>query len=227
MMTSDRLPMAWICVTTRPKRRSAGRQRAQQVDEEDRRAAPAAQQGRSARAQLRQPVHGGCTPHAEVVGDVGRRVVELDRAVGLAAHELPHLGVGGGHQLGRRALRHDAPAGGQQHHPVADGHALGHVVRDHQRGGAGHVVERADQLGGHAHADEVQPGEGLVVHDELGVQRDGTRQRDAARHAARDFADLQRRRAAQAHGVELHQHDVADHAPGRSVISRSGKATLS
>jgi hypothetical protein len=35
------------------------------------------------------------------------------------------------------------------------------------------------------------------------------------RHAARHLRDAQRRRAAQAHGVELHQHDVADQGLGQ------------
>jgi hypothetical protein len=107
-----------------------------------------------------------------------------------------------------------------KHDVVADGHAFGHVVAHHQAGGAGGVVERAYELGGHAHADEVQAGKGLVVHDEFGVQRNGARQRHAPRHAARHFTDAQPGRAAQAHGVELHQHQVADHGFGqRGVLS--------
>jgi hypothetical protein len=45
-----------------------------------------------------------------------RRVMELHRPVGLATHELPHLGIVRAHELRRRALRDDAPAGGHEHH---------------------------------------------------------------------------------------------------------------
>ena len=109
------------------------------------------------------------------------------------------------------AVRHHDAAGHHQVGVVGDREAFLHVVRDHQRRGAGGVVEAADQVGGDAHRDRIEAGEGLVVHDDLGVERDRARERDAARHAARDLGDAQLRRAAQAHRVELHQHDVADH----------------
>ena len=83
-------------------------------------------------------------------------------------------------------------------------------MRDQQCGRARHVGQGTDQLGGHAHRHQVQAGERFVVHDQFGVQRDCAGQRHPARHATGDFADLQARRATQAHGVELHQHDVAD-----------------
>ena len=51
MMTSERLPMAWICATTRPKRRSAAGDGAQQVEEEEGRVAEAAQHAQRARAE--------------------------------------------------------------------------------------------------------------------------------------------------------------------------------
>ena len=79
------------------------------------------------------------------------------------------------------------------------------------RGRAGGVVERADQVGGDAIEIGSRPANGSSYMMQLGVERDRARERDAPRHAARDLRDAQRRRAAQADRVELHQHDVADH----------------
>lgn len=54
------------------------------------------------------------------------------------------------------------------------------------------------------------PAKRLVVEDQRRVQRDRAGQCHAARHAARDLRRHQVACAAQADGVELHQHQVAD-----------------
>ena len=114
-------------------------------------------------------------------------------------------------ELLRRALGDDLAARRHQVGVVADLEALGDVVRDEDRGRAGGVVEGADEVGGDRHRDRVEAGERLVVHDQLGVERDRARERDAPCHAAGDLGDAQRRCAAQADRVQLHQDDVADH----------------
>jgi hypothetical protein len=84
-------------------------------------------------------------------------------------------------------------------------------VGDDDRAAAQRIVELADQLADDAHGDRVEAGEGLVVHHQQRVERDGPRQRDTAGHAAGQFGGHQVLRPAQAHGIQLQQHQVADH----------------
>ena len=86
-----------------------------------------------------------------------------------------------------------------------------HVVGHHDRGQPERIVQTADQVGDGVERDRVEAGEGLVVDDQHGVERDRPRQRHAALHAARQFARHQGVGAAQADGVELHQHQIMDH----------------
>jgi len=51
--------------------------------------------------------------------------------------------------------------------------------------------------------------------------------RHAARHAARQVAGIMSRAAAQADGVELHQHDAPQELLGQSKFSRRGNAMFS
>ena len=84
-------------------------------------------------------------------------------------------------------------------------------MRHHDAGDAQRVIELANQLCGGAQRNRIQPGKWLVVHDEFRVQHNGARQRHAPGHTAGNLARHQVARAAQANGIELHQHDVADH----------------
>ena len=72
-------------------------------------------------------------------------------------------------------------------------------------------LRRADQLPDDRQRNRIEPGERLVVHDQHRIERDRARQRDAARHAAGQLGRHQLRGAAQAHRIELHQHQVANH----------------
>ena len=56
----------------------------------------------------------------------------------------------------------------------------------------------------------IEPDEGLVVDEHLGVHHDRARERHAPRHAAGELRRHQPRGAAQAHGVQLRQHERAD-----------------
>jgi hypothetical protein len=60
---------------------------------------------------------------------------------------------------------------------VREAKRLVHVVGDDDRGRPERVVQRADEVADHIERDRVEPGEGLVVDDELGVERDGARER--------------------------------------------------
>jgi hypothetical protein len=135
---------------------------------------------------------------------VGQRVDELRGPAGRRRRHAP----------ARAPLRGDA-AVGQHDHLVGDAEGLFQVVRDDDAGDAQRVVQLADQLGRRAQRNGVEAGERLVVHHQVGIERDGARQRDAARHAARHLAGHQVARAAQADGIELHQHDVAHQRLGQ------------
>ena len=176
---------------------------------------------RRANACGMQPVHACLLPFAlagacgvaEIFLGAHAGIMERHGTGGPCVDELLHQRVGIGPHLIWRALGGDAAV-------AQDDHMVGHVegllhVMGHQDGGQSHgIVELADQLGGRAQGDGVQPGEGLVVHDQFGVQRNGPRQRHAAGHAARDLAGHEVARTAQAHGMQLHEHDVADQFVG-------------
>jgi len=118
-------------------------------------------------------------------------------------------GIRAGHEFSGRALGHHL-AIGQHHHMVRDLEGFLDVVRDDQAGDFQAVVQTPDQLRGRAQRNRVQPGKGLVVHDEFRVQCDRTGQRHTAAHAAGNFGGSQIPSTTQAHRIELHEHDVAD-----------------
>ena len=81
---------------------------------------------------------------------------------------------------------------------------------------AAHQLPAAqDQPRRHAQRDGVEAGEGFVIKHQIRVERDRTRQGHPPCHATGDFTGQQVTRAAQAHGVELHQDQVADHRLGQ------------
>ena len=145
-----------------------------------------------------------------------RRVVEAHRPVGLAADELAHLGIVASRisSLGRAVRDAPCPAttSGRRSRrsrstPATSCETTSEVAP---------VVSLSVRIRLAATPIEIgsSPANGSSYMMQLGVERDRARQRDAPRHAARDLGDAQRRRAAQADGVQLHQHDVADHRLG-------------
>mmetsp|Transcript_20984 Transcript_20984/g.80971 ORF Transcript_20984/g.80971 Transcript_20984/m.80971 type:complete len:253 (+) Transcript_20984:2136-2894(+) len=136
--------------------------------------------------------------------------MKAHRAVGLGANELVHQRIIAVTQLVRRPLGHDPPVGNHRD-LIGDAKGLVQVMRHDDAGQPQGIVEVADQPRRHPQGDRVEAGEGLVVEHQVRVQCDGACQRDAARHAAGDFTWQQVARTAQADGIELHQHQVADH----------------
>ena len=67
------------------------------------------------------------------------------------------------------------------------------------------LVKLPDELDEDCHGDGVLPGERLVVHDELRIERDGTGKSDAAGHAARELRGHEPCGAAKTDGLELHE----------------------
>ena len=70
-------------------------------------------------------------------------------------------------------------------------------------------------MGDDAERNRVESGERFVVQHQFGVERDGARQSHAPRHAARQFGGHQFFYAAQADGVQLQQHQIADDGFGQ------------
>ena len=87
-----------------------------------------------------------------------------------------------------------------------------HVVRHHQRRRAQRIVQFAHQVCNDTQRNRVQPGKRFVIHHDHRIQRNRPRQRHPPRHAARQFRRHQLVRAAQSDGMQLHHHQVADHA---------------
>jgi hypothetical protein len=129
-------------------------------------------------------------------------------------HKLVHQRIlAVAHLVGRALGGHGARP--QDHHVVGQREGHLQVVR-HQNAGQPHgVVELADELRRRAQRDRIEPGKGLVVHHQLGIERNGTRQRHAPGHATGNLAGHQVTRAAQAHRMQLHEHDVAHQRLGQ------------
>ena len=89
------------------------------------------------------------------------------------------------------------------------------VVRHDDAGDAERVVHLPHQPHDHAHRDRIEAGERLVVDQHLRIGRHRARERHAPRHAAGQLRGHQPRRAAQADGLQLRQHDVADQRFGQ------------
>ena len=70
-------------------------------------------------------------------------------------------------------------------------------------------------MGDDAERNRVESGERFVVQHQFGVERNGARQSHASRHAARQFGGHQFFYAAQADGVQLQQHQIADDGFGQ------------
>src|SRR5471032_2894743 len=136
------------------------------------------------------------------------------RAIGIAGHELANARVVSVHQLFRRAL--------PQHLTIAyyikvvgDARGFSQVVGHHDTGDAERIVEQADQPHQHAHGDGILTDERLVIHEDLRIESNGTRQSDTALHAAGQFIRHQVNGAAKANGLQFQQHDVTNHFIGQ------------
>ena len=130
-------------------------------------------------------------------------------ACGAGVDELLHQRIAAGAHLIRRALRGHAAAA-QNDHMIGHTEGLFHIMR-HENGSQTHgIVELTNQLCRGAQRNRIETGKRLVIHDEFGVQRNRAGQRYTARHTTRNFAGHELARTAQAHGVQLHQHDVAN-----------------
>ena len=141
---------------------------------------------------------------------VPSRIVERHGPIGLPAHELAHLGDRTGRKFGGRALSDDLAAG-EQIAVVRDRRELAHIVRDDDAGDAEGVVELADQPDDHAHGDRIETDEGLVIDQQLRVHDDRAGQGYPARHAARQLRRHHLGGTAQAHGMQLGQHQLPQH----------------
>src|SRR5688500_15719579 len=143
--------------------------------------------------------------------------VEAHRPVGQRIDELMQVRIfGGGDLLGGSPAEDHAVA--DHVDVVGDLERLLHIVGHHDGGQAERLVQAADQLDDLVERDRVQAGEGLVVHEELRVGGDRARERHAARHAAREVAGHHLACAAQADGVQLHQHQALDQLFGHLEI---------
>ena len=83
-------------------------------------------------------------------------------------------------------------------------------VRHQHAGDAERLVERADQFQHLVQRHRIEADEGLVIENQHRIEHDRPRQRHAPRHATGQLVRHQPRRAAQAHRLQLQQHQVAD-----------------
>src|SRR5690348_2688779 len=180
---------------------------------------------RLATGRRRRSSTGGPSVQADILGIRSRRVVEGNRPLQLALHELPHIRKLGAAHLVRRPVAHDH-AVGHEVHVVDDLEALHDVVRDDDRGGAERVVELPHEPADHRHGDRVEPGEGLVVEHEQRVERHGARERDAPRHAARELGRHEVLGAAHPDRLQLEQHEVAHDALGQPRVLAHGEGDV-
>ena len=135
--------------------------------------------------------------------------MERHGPIGRAAHELTHLGDRTRRKFSGRALGDDLAAG-EQIAVVRDHRELAHIVRDDDAGDAEGIVV-TDQPHDHAHGDRIETDERLVVDQQFRVHDDRAGQGHAARHAARQLRGHQVGGTAQAHGMQLGQHQLPQH----------------
>ncbi|MNC22660.1 hypothetical protein D3C75_706670 [compost metagenome] len=135
--------------------------------------------------------------------------MKRNRTIGQSLEELLDLGIVLLAQLLRRALCHH-PAVGDDVGVVGDAQHFLHIMGDDDGGDAEGIVEFLDELDQHRHGDGILADEGLVIHDEIRIQRDGSGQGSTAGHAAGEFGRHQSGRAAQAHRLQLHHDDGVD-----------------
>ncbi len=100
------------------------------------------------------------------------------------------------------------------------------IVRHHDAGQAQSVVELSNQTGRSAQRNGVQTGKGFVVHDQFGVERDGSGQGHTACHAARNFRGHQIPGTAQTDRVQLHQHNVPDQFGRQIAVLAQGESDV-
>ena len=83
-------------------------------------------------------------------------------------------------------------------------------MRHHDAGQPERIVQAADQAQDDAERNRIETDEGLIVDEDLRIHDDRARERHAARHAAGKLRGHERRRAAQAHRLQLGEHDQTD-----------------
>ena len=71
--------------------------------------------------------------------------------------------------------------------------------------------EQADQAHQNTHGDRILADEGFVVHENLRIQGNRTRQGDTTFHATGQLIRHQLDGATQTNGLQFHQYDVANH----------------
>src|SRR5574344_76354 len=150
------------------------------------------------------------TPASQQIVTVIRRLeVEGDRAIRATLHELQNTRILRVHQLLGRPLTQHLPVA---HHIQVVGNAgcLGQVMGYHDAGNAQRVVKQANQAHQNTLGDRVLTDKGLVIQQDLRIQRNGTGQRHAALHATRQLVRHQVNSPAQAYRLQLHQYDIAN-----------------
>ncbi len=148
--------------------------------------------------------------------------MKMHRAVGLAAHELMYQGIGALAHLLRRAVR-DQAAIAQDVNIIGDVESHLDIVRHHNAAQAQRVVEAADQPRRDAQRNGVEPGKRLVIHHQRRIERNGPRHRHPSRHPARKLCGIKIARSTQPDGVELHQHQIANHRIRQIRVLTQGK----
>src|SRR5258706_1961245 len=153
----------------------------------------------------------------ELFGEGARGEMEGHGTVGFRMQELMDEGVRRGDHLPSRPVADDR-AVADEVQVIGELQGFVDVVGDDDGGRPERVVERTDEMADDVERDRVEAGERLVVDDELGVERDGARERAAPRHAARELPGHEALRAAQAHGVQLHHDEVAHDRLGKPRV---------
>ena len=97
------------------------------------------------------------------------------------------------------------------------------VMGHHHAGQAHRIVELANQPRSGSQRNRVQAGEGFVVHQQFRIQRNGAGQCYPPGHATGNLSGHQVTRAAQAHRIELHQHNIAQHGRWQIRVFAQGK----
>lgn len=137
------------------------------------------------------------------------REIQWDRAVGFAVDELLHFGIGAVADFIGRTLRDNAAAS-KHNHPGRDAKSARHVVRHDDGGHMAAMSEFERQLIDYRGHDRIEPRGRLVTEQQLGIERECTRQANPLFHSTADFIRFKIFKASQSNHLKLLFYDLFD-----------------
>ena len=137
------------------------------------------------------------------------RVMKPHRAIRALIHILDHQRIGAFAHLLHRTLKRDLSIV-ENDNMIGNRKGLCQFMLHKNTGQSHRVIELTNQVRCDMKRNRVETGKRLVVHHQLRVQSNRTRDANPLGHSTRYFTGHELTRVAQAHRMELHQDNVTD-----------------